>query len=110
MADAFEFAEGMVKQLLTLATGSIGGIVALFEDDKQPGIQLTGSPLLMWAIGLLAVSVVIGILTLGSLTGELAQKDRDPNANAKGVRYPASVQMIAFGAGVIAVALEVMLH
>jgi len=110
MADAFEFAEGMVKQLLTLATGSIGGIVALFDNDQLPGVQLAGSGWLMAAIGFLALSAVAGIVTLGCLTGQLAQKKAPANANALDVRIPAMVQMLTFGAGVIAVAVEVVLR
>ena len=98
----------MVKQVLTLATGGIGGIIALFDDDKTSGIQLAGSPLLFWAIGLLALSALAGILSLGSLTAELAQKKRPASANAKGVRLPAVVQMLTFAAGVVAIATEVM--
>ena len=108
MADPFEFAEGMVKQVLTLATGGIGGIIALFDDDKTSGIQLAGSPLLFWAIGLLAFSAVAGILSLGALTSELAQNTRPANANAANVRYPAAVQMLAFAAGVVLLAVEVL--
>lgn len=110
MADPFEFAEGMVKQALTLATGSIGGIVALFDDDKTAGVQLAGSPLLFWAIGVLALSAVAGILSLGALTAELARKNQVANANAKGVRFPAVVQMLTFAAGVVLVAAEVVLR
>lgn len=110
MADPFELADGMVKQLLTLATGSLGGIIAIFDDSKQPGVQLTGSGWLTGSIVLLALSVIAGIVTLGSLTAQLAQKNVTPNANALDVRIPAAVQMIAFAAGVAAVAGEVVFH
>ena len=94
---------------MTLATGSIGGIIALFDDDKHAGVQLAGSWWLFAAIGLLAISMVAGIITLGCLTAQLAQTKKTPSVNAKDVRFPAMAQMLAFAAGVIAVAVEVVL-
>lgn len=110
MADPFEFADGMVKQLLTLATGSLGGIIAIFDDGDRSGIQLTGSNWLIGSIIFLALSAIAGIVTLGCLTAQLARTDGAPDANALDVRVPAMVQMVAFAAGVIAVAGEVALH
>lgn len=109
-ADPFEFAEGMVKQLLTLGTGSLGGIVAIFDNKDRTGVQIEGSAWLMSSIGLLALSVLAGIATLGCLTGQLAQKSAEPDANALDVRIPAMVQMLAFAFGILAVAGEVILH
>lgn len=108
-ADPFEFADGMVKQLLTLATGSIGGIIALFDDDKVAGVELAGSWLLLLSIGLLVVSAIAGIVTLGCLTAELAQKKKPASVNRLQVRIPAMVQMVAFGLAVVGVAAEVVL-
>jgi hypothetical protein len=108
MADAFESAEGMVKQVLTLATGSIGAIIVLFEDDKLAGVQLAGSSLLLWAIGLLALSAATGVLTLGAITAQLAEGPDAADPNAHSVRYPAVVQLVAFAAGLVAVAVEVV--
>ena len=110
MADPFEFAEGMVNQMLALATGTIGGIIAFFDDDKAAGVQLHGSAWLVAAIGLLSLSMFAGIVTLGSLTGQLTRKTGRPDANALGVRAPAMVQVAAFACGVLAVAAEVVFH
>jgi hypothetical protein len=110
LADPFEFADGMVKQLLTLATGSLGGIVAIFDDRNRTGVQLAGSGWLNASIVLLAISVLAGLLTLGSLTAQLAGSSSSGSANALGVRIPAMVQMLAFAGGIIAVAGEVVLH
>jgi len=110
LADPFEFAEGTVKQLLTLATGSLGGVIALFDDDKHAGVQLAGSWCLFAAIGLLAISMVAGIITLGCLTAQLAQTKKAPSVNANDVRYPAMTQMVTFAFGIIAVAGEVVLR
>jgi hypothetical protein len=110
LADAFEFADGMVKQLLTLATGSLGGIIAIFDDRNRPGVQLAGSAWLIGSITLLALSVIAGVITLGCLTAQLAGTNPTANANALGVRIPAAIQMLAFAAGIVAVAGEVTFH
>jgi hypothetical protein len=98
----------MVKQLLTLATGSIGGIIAFFDNDKVPGVQLEGSPWIVAAIAFLAASVIAGIFTLGSLIRQLAKTKTKANVNDREVRVPAMVQNVAFAAGIIAVAAEIM--
>ena len=110
MSKAFEFADGMVKQLLTLATGSLGGLIAIFDDKAATGIQLSGSYGIHTAIALLAASVVCGVVTLGCLTGQAARSDGTPDLNSRDVRFPAMAQMVTFALGIVAAALEVSLR
>lgn len=98
----------MVKQLLTLATGGVGAIIALFDNDKLPGVQLAGSWLLLATIALLVVSAVAGVITLGALTAELSRKNTTQSVNRRDIRKPAMVQMVAFGLAIVALAAEVM--
>lgn len=102
----------MVKQLLTLATASLGGIVAIFDDGSQPGVQLAGrSPSLLISLALLAFSVVCGVLVLGGLTGQLARTDgAQPSINHKPIRIFTMLQMFSYALGIIFVVADVAIR
>ena len=99
---AFEAAGDAIKQILTLATGSIGGAVALFDDRDQPGIQFGRCAGWIDAgLSLLALSVVFGLLARGAKTGQLGNDAiAAPSPYSVGVRFMALGQMACFGLGV----------
>lgn len=112
MADPFDLADGLVKQLLTLGTASLGGIVAIFDDGDQAGVQLADhSPCLIFSLALLALSVVSGVLVLGGLTGQLARKDgAEPSVYHKPIRVFTMLQMGCYALGIVFVVLDVSIR
>jgi hypothetical protein len=105
---AFGAAGDTVKQLLALATGSIGGAIALFDDDAKAGIDFGPSDL--WVrIGLilLAFSVLSGLMALGAITGQLGSgKVATPDSYAFGLRLFYGLQLAAYGLGVVALVIH----
>jgi len=112
MADPLELADGMVKQLLTLATASLGGIVAIFDDGTKPGVQLTGrSPCLIISLVLLALSVTCGVLVLGGLIGQSARTDgATPNIYHTPIRVFTISQMFCYALGILFVVADVAIR
>lgn len=112
MADPFELANGMVKQLLTLGTASLGGIVAIFDDGDRAGVQLAGhSPCLIISLALLALSVVCGVLVLGGLTGQVARTDgTKPSVYHKPIRVFTMLQMLCYALGIVFVVIDVSIR
>lgn len=109
VAESFKFAEGMVKQVLTLATASIGGIILIF-DEKASGIQLGAySWWLFLSLVLLSVSVVTGVLSLGSLASQLGDPPAGgPSIYDKTARALSGTQLIAYALGIIFAVVEVL--
>lgn len=107
---AFEAATEMVKQLLALATASIGGVIVLFDDKDVRGITFGAAASEVNAsLWLLGVSVGFGLLSLGALAGQLGSPEvRAPSIYATGVRIMTIGQMVAYGAGVLLVILAVV--
>lgn len=69
---AYDFAQESLKQVLTLATASIGGAIALLDKADQPGIDFGAhATLVFWGLGLLVGSVASGLLGLFNLAGTL---------------------------------------
>lgn len=98
---AFAAATDAVKQLLTLATGTVGATIALFDDAKTPGVVFTDR-LLVPALACVAVSVVSGLFALGALTGQLGARTlAEPSVYAGPIRLFHTLQMAAFGLGLV---------
>lgn len=102
-AAAFSTASDTTRHLLSLATGATGAAIALFDDDKTPGIAF-GPQGLSVEIGLalLALSVVSGLMTMGALVGQLGSDKAVPTVYGAGVRLFYAVQLATFGGGIIA--------
>jgi hypothetical protein len=60
------------------------------------------------AIGLLALSAILGTFALGALTKQLTKKKTKPTINGLDVRLPAMAQMLTFALGIISVAAEIV--
>ena len=107
---SFDAAGEAVKQLLTLATGSIGAAIALFDDGDTPGIAFgSNAACINIGLGLLAVSVVFGLFSLGALAGQLGSKDiEQPSTYAPAVLFFHIVQMGAFGLGLLMLVIAVI--
>ncbi|KQZ64602.1 hypothetical protein ASD67_09100 [Sphingopyxis sp. Root1497] len=105
---AFGAASDTVKQLLALATASIGGAIALFDDGAKAGIDF--GPADLWVrIGLmlLAFSVLGGLMALGAIAGQLGSDKVDtPNSYAPGLRRFYGLQLLAYGLGVVALVVH----
>jgi hypothetical protein len=99
---AFEAAGDTIKQILTLATGSIGGAVALFDDKDQPGIQFgTAAPCVDAGLVLLAISVAAGLMAMGAKAGQLgSDKINVPSTYSPALRTFTIAQMAFFGLGI----------
>lgn len=92
----------MVKQVLALATGSIGGVIVLFDDKDKPGIDFGAAACTVdAALWLLGGSVALGLLALGALAGQLGSpKITNPTIYANGVRLMTGGQMLVYGLGI----------
>lgn len=69
---AFDFAQESLKQVLTLATASLGGAIALLDDPAHRGVQFTDEPNIVLAgLSFLVASIGFGLLALFNLSGTL---------------------------------------
>ena len=91
-----------IKQILTLATASIGGAIALFDDKDEAGIQF--GMVAGWVdagLVLLAVSVVFGLMAMGAKAGQLgSDKIAAPSTYAFALRTMTMGQMLFYGLGI----------
>jgi hypothetical protein len=103
---AFEAATETVKQLLALATASIGGVIVLFDDKDHPGVDFgSAANAAHICLVILGLSVASGLLALGALAGQLGSKGiDDPSTYHPTVRLFVTLQILLYGLG-IAVAL-----
>lgn len=89
---SFEFAQETAKQLITLGTGiivlSIAFLADVAEDSRPDGV---GYLHLAWLLFL--VSIPFGILTLMSLTGNIA---RSTDIYAPNIKIMAGCQIVLF--------------
>lgn len=72
MKKAFDFAADLTKQLITLATGIIG-LTITFTKDFLKGAPVSAHPFAFWAWYMFLASIAMGILTLSTMTGNLAK-------------------------------------
>lgn len=99
MKKAFDFAADLTKQLITLATGMIG-LTITFVRDFLKGAPADARPYAYWAWVAFLVSVALGILTLSTLTGNLA-KTPNPTPYARNTTGLSIAQFCAFFLGLI---------
>ena len=98
-AKAFDFAQDVTKQVLTLATGIIALTITFFKDFANHASYTTEVVMgCSWVAYL--ISVILGLWTLMALTGTL-QPLRSPRATrlsiqGTNVRLPASLQLFSF--------------
>lgn len=99
---AFDAAGHTIKQILTLATGSIGGAVALFDDKDHPGIQFgKAAACVDIGLALLALSVAAGLMAMGAMAGQLgSDKIAVPSTYSPALRIFTTAQMALFGLGI----------
>jgi len=107
---AFDAASESVKQVLALGTASIGAAIALFDDDKTPGVNLVGSWAIYAGLVLLALSVMFGVLALCAIAGQLGStKTQSPSTYSTPVRLMAGAELIFYGLGILLLVLAVFL-
>jgi hypothetical protein len=101
---AFDFAQELCKQLITLATSLIALTITFWKDVIAPQ-QVHSPSLAYWSWYALLASVFCGIWMLMALTGVLAPTNaaagRKPSIRASSVVIPSALQILAFIAGLL---------
>jgi hypothetical protein len=95
---AFDFAQDVTKQVLTLATGIITITITFFKDFANNAPH-SAEILMGWSWVAYLVSIVFGLLTLMALTGTLQPLRPDKvkqSIQGMNVRIPALVQLACF--------------
>lgn len=107
---AYDFAQESLKQVLTLATGSLGGAIALLDDGDQAGINFGANAcLVFWGLGLLVASTAFGLLGLFNLAGTLDRPPPDGITIYKGsIRFFWGGQLILFVVGLALLVIAVI--
>src|SRR4051794_34301224 len=96
---AFDFAQGVVQQILTLATGITALTLTFFDQfARNPSDWAKAVLIGSWAV--LALSILAGIAALATMTGTL-QKSPTPNVYEKNIARMAATQIILFAVGVV---------
>lgn len=99
---AFDFANEVTKQLITLSTAILALSVTFV--DKFAALEGGDPGFLKWSWILLITSVVLGLITLSGLTAQLQPKRGDtanPSIWAKPVVIPSSLQYLSFLAALV---------
>jgi hypothetical protein len=91
-AKAFDFAQEVVKQEITLAVGIFTLTLTFLKDVVPPD---TDTALLKFAWGTYIVSVLFGLLTLMALAGVLSSPPAE-GIYSSGVRIFAGIQALLF--------------
>jgi hypothetical protein len=112
---AFDFAQELAKQLITLATGVLTATIT-FRDSLTKGI--TASPvgwlsLLQWGWLAQMISIAFGVWALMALTGELTPASGNspppaPRLSGFNVRFPFSAQILTFLVGTALISIYVI--
>ncbi len=96
---AFDFAQSVAQQILTLATGTTALTLTFFAQfAKHPTTAAKTILIASWAV--MAISILAGIGTLMTLTGNL-EKSADPKIYSPNVQSMAKTQIIAFMLGIL---------
>ncbi len=96
---AFQFAQGVVQQVLTLATGITTLTLTFFDKFAAPA-SASAKVVLISSWSVLALSILFGIGALMTMTGNL-EKDPDPKIYSENTKLMAGVQIILFAIGVV---------
>jgi hypothetical protein len=98
---SFDLAADAVKQLLALATGVLG-VTAAFAKDLVPATTTIAKRWLTGGWVLLLLSVIVGSLSLMTLSGQLGNEAiARPSIYAHAPRLFTSAQALLFVAGMI---------
>lgn len=92
---AFDFASGITKLLISLATGVITITLTFGSNYLTKLVTILHPCYLLWSWILLAFSVSSGILVLMAMTGILS-KSEHPNVYSCNVRFLEVLQIISF--------------
>lgn len=96
---AFDFAQEVSNQLITLATGIIAITITFLSDIlKEKAVSDCDKQYLVLGWIILSISVAFGVLTLMALTGTLAKKD-NPSIYERSVVINSIIQIITFFLG-----------
>jgi hypothetical protein len=96
---AFDFAQGVVQQILTLATGTTALTLTFFNQfAKNPSTAAKAVLIASWSV--LALSILFGIAALMTMAGNLQQSD-DPNIYNDNTKMMAGAQIVLFAVGFI---------
>lgn len=96
---AFDFAQGAVKQLITLATGMIA-LSITFAKDFVSTVPAAARMMALWSWGAFLLSVLCGLWALLALTGTLEADPAVPvSIRGKNVTIPTALQIALFVAG-----------
>lgn len=104
--EAFKFAQDLVKQIITLATGVLTITLTFLEKVSGASGPKTAGGWLTAAWIVLIVSILAGLLALMGLTGALASDKTTIRTLTQTV--PAMVQVVAFGVGMVLVTIAVI--
>lgn len=101
---SFDMAGETIKQLLAVSIGSIGAAIALFDDGNKPGVDFgADGATIKSGLILLAISVVFGLFSLGSIVGQLGNDAvTKPSTYAWNIRFFYSAQLATLGLGISA--------
>jgi hypothetical protein len=97
-AKAFDFAQDVTKQVLTLSTGIIALTITFFKDFANHAPHVA-EILMGWSWIAYLASVVLGLWTLMALTGTLQPLHPGnvrPSIERANVRLPALLQLVCF--------------
>jgi hypothetical protein len=95
---AFTFAQSVVQQVLTLATGITALTLTFFHQfADHPSSAAKVTLILSWSV--LALSILAGIGALMTMTGNLEQ-EQQPKVYSANTRRMAGTQIILFAVGV----------
>jgi hypothetical protein len=76
---AFDYAEAAIKQVVTLATVTIGAAIALFDDKSKSGLQLGDGEWIIAGLALTVASAILGMFANNRLAGILVEESAFPN-------------------------------
>jgi hypothetical protein len=104
---SFEFAKEMTTQMITLSTAVIG-VSATFAKDIAPGITRGKRICLYLSWAAFLVSILMGIITLGSLTGVLAKTTpiKPDSVYDESIRLKSVAQALFFLGGILLLMLD----
>ncbi len=91
---AFDFAQDVTKQLITLATGIIA-LTVTFIHDLAASASTTAVHFVEAAWLVYLLSIAFGIVTLLQLTGNL-ERGRPPSIYGKGITTASILQIVCF--------------
>lgn len=95
---AFDFANDLTKQLITLSTAIIA-LTITFTKDIIGTVSDEAKLFLMISWGIYLLSIIFGVWTLMALTGSLepVKKPKDPpSIRGRNVTLPCALQIISF--------------